>query len=168
MRNLWREKSSRIKLLLSLVGFIALFGSVEGYLYFDRQKPLAPMPAERASLVQLLTSPQTYDGHRIQAAGYFVFKEENHALYLSVADAENYLPENSIDVVFDYKKFNPNSLRQIAQRYVSVTGIFHAQGTPEWPGAALAGKKVHQISSIEEIRSPPYQYDPRQPSIVLR
>jgi hypothetical protein len=144
-----------------LVGFAAYDQLVLRPPSESRQAP------QRVSLVQLIASPEKYDGHRIQAAGYFIFEEEHHALYLTDTDGEYYLPENSVALLFDYRKFPRDELRTFNRKYVNLTGRFIANARSEWPLDIQLGRSVRQIATIEELRSPPYRYGPTDNFKVL-
>src|SRR5262245_58785249 len=120
--------------------FFVLLVGIEAYDRLTRPRFQIPVPPERVSIVQLLVSPDTYDGHRIQAAGYFVFEQEHHALYFTDAHAENGVAENSIALLFDYVSFPPDALREFNRKYVNVTGRFIASARSEWPMEIVIGR----------------------------
>jgi hypothetical protein len=112
---------------------------------------------ERVSLVQLLANPERYDGRKIQAAGLFVYREGQHALFLSSADAENGISQNSIAVVLQQASYKQDDLAQLDGKFISVKGAFNARGgAPESTGGTQSNARIPQIVAIEEVRSPPY------------
>lgn len=123
-------------------------------------------PPERVSLIALLANPSAYDGRIIQVSGFFVFEEENHALYLSPDDANNGITNGGIEINTYQSRFPPNAPLRFNRKYVNLTGEFHAQAASQWPMKNLAGIKVMELTNIRDIRTPPYRYGPVEQSGV--
>jgi hypothetical protein len=99
--------------------------------------------ALRVSMVQLLASPERFDGKRIQVQGVFQLGNEERALYLSRDDAA-YLNFSNGLWLNTIKGVDTNST------YVTVEGTFNVNGHGHlglWPG------EIREVSRIERVRS---------------
>jgi len=141
MRRL-KAFGDRLTFALMIAFFIIL--SLEAWQYISslRSRPVAGV-FERVSLVQLLANPETYDGRKVQAAGLFVYRGQEPALFLSGDDAANGISQNSIRVALQPPAFKLDDLAPLDRKFIGVKGTFTARGGP-------------QIIAIEEVRSPPY------------
>ncbi len=133
----------------SFVGFVATASRALGHfsaatllllaLAFGRQVLAGATEEElpaRCSLVNLLASPRTYDGKRVQVIGYARLEFEGNALYLSALDAEHGVDSNS--VWLDLSGWARASGQPIeGNRYVVVVGTFKEAEKGHmgmWPG----------------------------------
>ena len=156
MQNLRRLKEFGDRLTFALMIAFVIIITLEAWQYIAslQARPASGAEFERVSLVQLLANPERYDVRKIEAAGLFVLREKQYALFLSKEDAENGISLNSIAVVLPSPEFKQDEVTQLDGKFVSVKGIFFARGAPE------SAQRVPQIATIEEVRSPPYAAEP--------
>jgi hypothetical protein len=83
-------------------------------------EPLLP------SLVQLIATPEKYDGKLVTVVGFLVIEHEGDSLYLHREDYENALLPNSIWV--DTTKEMGKNKQSLSLKYVKITGTFKAGG----------------------------------------
>jgi hypothetical protein len=105
------------------------------------------------SLVQLLATPERYDGKRVRVVGFVHLEFESDAVYLHREDFERALRSNSMAV-----GFRPDVYKRGAtfnDRYVLLEGIFRAGGAGNlqdaltdiwsadvWPAYATADQRM--------------------------
>ena len=142
MRRL-KEFGDRLTFALMIAFFIILALEAWQYISSLRSRPASGAEFERVSLVQLLATPERYDGAKVQAAGFFIYRGQQAALFLTSEDAANGISQNGVAVVLEPSKFKQDDLVQLDRKFVGVKGIFGTRGMP-------------QITAIEEVRSPPY------------
>ena len=148
LKNLANVSGSQLFLALTLAA------SVSSIVLGNSAQP------ERVSLIRLLAEPAAFDGRKIQVAGFFVFEEENHALYFSSDDANNGISNGGIELNFYHSPFRPMAPQRFDRKYVSVIGVFHAHGTSQWPMSSMSGISPLTLTDIENVRTPPYVYGP--------
>src|SRR6267154_1164449 len=158
MQYLLRLKNFGDRLTTALMIAFVIIISLEAWQYISslRSGPDAGGEFERVSLVQLLANPERYDGGKIQAAGFFLYKGEQHAVFLTSEDAANGISQNSIAVVLQPPNYKPDDLTQLDGKFISVKGTFNARGIPQETEQTQTDRRVPQIVAIEEVRSPPY------------
>ncbi len=88
---------------------------------------------EDISIINLIATPDRYQGREVSVAGYAIFGLEVNALYLAKSDVDHGMTKNSICLSGAYEYFElkrkDNSLsldeiRQMNKSYVLVTGTF--------------------------------------------
>ncbi len=114
--------------------------------------------ARRASIVQLIANPDHFDNQRIQIAGFFVFEEENHSLYLSPDDAKYGITAGGIELGLGTTPKEMAAIAKCNRSYVEIIGVFHSKGSSQWPVKEQFGQRVPLITNIERLSSPPYHY----------
>jgi hypothetical protein len=80
---------------------------------------------ERVSLIQLIATPEKFDGKLIHVVGVAIFSAEDSAIYINEMDSQQEIYKNGIAV--DVK--DRQTLKRKAQfnrHFVFVEGIFHA------------------------------------------
>ncbi len=107
------------------------------------------IPISDVSFVQLVATPELYDGKRVRVAGWFTQGEqESNALYLSHDDmillnfTNGLLLEFHSDVNIPAQTFN-----DLDRKFVSVEGIFHLKRNEHhksWPAG------LHEVDRIDE------------------
>jgi hypothetical protein len=107
------------------------------------------------SLIQLIASPQKFDGNLISVHGYLVRVGEKHDtsatfLYLHKEDADNKL-DNSILV--GSSEHARNDLRELDRKYVTLTGTFRA----------VPAANDSYIAEITQVQSCTLWSDPDRP-----
>jgi len=119
--------------MLSLVLF-CLFFLTAGE---SRQKPIAPKP-ENVSLIQLIASPEKFDGKMVSLVGFLGIEPEDARVYLSREDYQQYIPGNGVWV--DVNKDMLRNVEDIDLHYVVLVGIFKLHGLPtHYPGGTGGG-----------------------------
>ena len=99
-------------------------------------QPTVGSDAIDVSLVNLIATPDKYDGKVVRVVGFLRYQFESQAIYLSEADAKRAVYRNSIWVSFSravsleapYQRRTPKSLVDIDGEYVELEGIFDANG----------------------------------------
>ena len=98
------------------------------------------------SIINLLATPERYDGEEIQAAGYAIIEFEDTAIYLSEADASYIILENSIWISLDPRVTeSSNEWKEFDREWVLVQGIFHEDGHNH------LGSITHSIDNIKRL-----------------
>lgn len=98
--------------------------------------------AEDVSIVNLIATPERYDGKVVRVDGVVILEFEGNAIYMTKADAENHISKNSIWLDLDYSKFgipekepsDPEQLKQavskakrlknMSGKYALIEGVF--------------------------------------------
>ncbi|GHS96382.1 hypothetical protein FACS189421_01380 [Bacteroidia bacterium] len=76
------------------------------------------------SLIQLIATPEKYDGKMIQIIGYLHLEFEGNAIYLHKEDFENSITENGFWVNFSEKVTQRANIMDYSDRYVIIIGTF--------------------------------------------
>jgi hypothetical protein len=122
----WRAAVAGSILLVILIAGRPLAGRSQGEL------PI------RCSLVNLLASPDDYDGERVQVVGYARLRFEGNALFLSQLDAEHDVFSNSVWLDISGWRRGPSSPATEGNQYAIVEGTFKKEEKGHmglWPGA---------------------------------
>ena len=85
------------------------------------QEPHASPPI--VSLVQLLSSPDKYDGKHVAVLGFLTIGQENNNLYLGKTDYDNALLPNSIWIGISDEMLKKRN--ELSMKYVRIVGVFH-------------------------------------------
>jgi hypothetical protein len=149
MRRL-KAFGDRLTTALMIAFFIIIAVEAWQYISSFQSRPVAGVAFERVSLVQLLANPERYEARKIQAAGLFVYRQGQQALFLSKEDLENGVSENSVAVVLQNPQFKQADLVQLDGKFISLKGTFNSRGVPDSP------QRGREIVAVEEVRSPPY------------
>ncbi len=98
------------------------------------QKPIIPQPTN-VSMIQLIATPEKFDGKIVSVVGYLGIESEDARLYLSEEDYRRYIPGNGVWV--DANKETARNVKQIDMHYVVLVGVFKQKGLPlHFPGGA--------------------------------
>jgi hypothetical protein len=101
------------------------------------QKPIAPQPIG-ISMIQLIATPEKFDGKMISVVGFLAIETEDTRLYLSEEDYRHYIPDNGVFIVVN-KEVNTN-IEKVDLHYVSLVGVFKLKGLPpHYPGGTGEG-----------------------------
>ncbi len=111
----------------------------------------------RCSIINLLASPESYDGKRIQVIGYARIRFEGNALFLSEEAAEHEVVENSVWLDFSGWSGDRKALAERGNRYAIVVGTFSQSETGHL-GGWFGG-----ITGIERFDPWPLQFEPVLP-----
>ena len=79
---------------------------------------------EQVSILQLIVTPERYDGKRVQVAGFLHLEFEGNALYLSENDYIHHLTKNGLWVTRN--SIINEKFRKLNSRYVILIGTFVA------------------------------------------
>jgi hypothetical protein len=104
------------------------------------------------SIVQLLSSPEKYEGKRVVAFGFLTIGDENDNLYFGKTDFDNDLLVNSIWV--DVSKEMLKKIPELNMRYVRIVGVFHS---------GHEGRRALSVGGIGEISDCSVLSDPDHP-----
>ena len=104
------------------------------------------------SMVQLLSSPDKYDGKRVVAFGFLTIGQENNNLYFGKTDYDNDLLVNSIWV--DVSEEMLKKISELNMRYVRIVGVFHS---------GHEGRRALSVGGIGEISDCSVLSDPDHP-----
>jgi len=111
----------------------------------------------RCSIINLLASPESYDGKRIQVIGYARIRFEGNALFLSEESAKHEVVENSVWLDFSGWPGDRQALAKRGNRYAIVIGTFSQSETGHL-GGWFGG-----ITAIERFDPWPLQFEPALP-----
>lgn len=101
------------------------------------QKPIVPRP-ETISMIQLIASPEKFDGKTVSVVGFLGVDPEDTRLYLSQDDYLHYIPGNGIWI--DVNKDILRNVESIDLHYVLLVGVFKQHGLPShYPGGTGDG-----------------------------
>jgi len=114
------------------------------------QAPHAEPPA--VSIVQLLASPDKYDGKRVAAFGFLTIGQENNNLYFGKTDYDNDLLVNSIWIGLSNEMLK--RIGELNMKYVRIVGVFHL---------GHEGRKSLAVGGIGEISDCAILSDPDHP-----
>jgi hypothetical protein len=76
------------------------------------------------SLVQLIATPERFDGKMVAVTGFLTIGHEATFLYLSEADYEHALPENAVS--FELTREMLDDREKLNRSYVVLVGVFRA------------------------------------------
>jgi hypothetical protein len=93
--------------------FFVLFGSVN-----------SKQQEERVSLINLIATPERFDGKAVIVSGFFSDKFENRRLYFDKISIQKQISENSTFLIFD-STVTPSSLKIYNNSIVELKGVFH-------------------------------------------
>lgn len=101
------------------------------------QTPISPQPM-RTNMIQLIATPEKFDGKMISVVGFLAIENEDTRLYLSKEDYRNYIPGNGVFV--DANKEISRNMEEVDLHYVSLVGVFKLKGLPaHYPGGTGEG-----------------------------
>lgn len=111
-------------MLVMLVGVSAVFRS--------SASPRAPhglpdLPVN-VSMIQLIATPEKFDGKLISVVGFLGVDPEDARLYVSEEDYKRYIPGNGVWI--DENKQMQRDIEQVDLHYVTIVGVFKQKGLP--------------------------------------
>ena len=108
----------------------------------------------RVSLIQLIATPEKFEGQLVEVKGFCRYVFEEHALYLHREDAELVNTANGIWLDLDSPRYE-----NLDKHYVFVVGVFTAKEHGHldlWPGALQQIARLEWTPTRAEIhRGPP-------------
>lgn len=90
----------------------------------DRSIGGYPSGVYNVSFVQLLATPEKYDGKLVQVVGYLNLEFEGNLIFLHKEDHENHLVKNAFWVQFSDRIKTEKKLNNYRKRYVVIIGRF--------------------------------------------
>jgi hypothetical protein len=112
----------------------------------SRANPSPEQKLTEVSVIQLIATPEKFDGRRVAVFGFLALKQEDPVLWLHKEDADNYIIPNAL-WIFPSDKMRLDA-SAIDGKYVTVTGIFHAYQFGAYRRAGQNGA----ITSISECK----------------
>ena len=85
------------------------------------------------SLVQLLATPEKYEGKQIRVIGFLVFGFEGDSLWLHREDYENGIDGNGVRV--ERTQEMARALDKLNRNYVEIVGLFQEEPMASGPGS---------------------------------
>jgi hypothetical protein len=85
-----------------------------------------PQEILRVSILQLITTPEKYDGKLIEVTGFIKLEFEGTAIYLHQEDYKNHIYKNSIWLTMS-KETLYSLQKECSEKYGSVCGTFKAE-----------------------------------------
>lgn len=82
---------------------------------------------EEVSLINLISTPERYDGKWVSVSGFFVYEFENTALYLTPEDRKHFVYKNAVWVEPSMSSLGLDKTElgsRYSRRYCQVTGVF--------------------------------------------
>ena len=121
------------------------------------------MTQQTVSIVQLLASPEKFDGKRIAVLGFLPIGPENNHLYLGKTDYDNGLASNSIAVHVSGDMVKRRD--ELNMKYVRIVGIFHLN--QEGQELTTAGR-LDQVTDCVMISDPDHPLSEKLKGLVRR
>jgi hypothetical protein len=87
-----------------------------------------PGPPVNVSMIQLIATPERFDGKLISVVGFLGVDPEDARLYVSEEDYKRYIPGNGVWI--DENKQMQRDIEQIDLHYVTIVGVFKQKGLP--------------------------------------
>ena len=104
--------------------------------------------AERISLINLIATPEKYDGKAVMVQGFFKCEMESDSLYLTENDFIEYVWVNavSLDLVDMDISVDRQQLKMLNGCYVLIEGTFdyNDEGHPDWYSGHI--KNINRIN----------------------
>ena len=110
----------RMPSLIAVAAAMAVVASA--HLAGQQQKPV------RVSLVQLIATPERYDGKQVSVVGFLVFGFEGDWLCLHKEDYDNGIDANGVRI--DRTKDMSRDLEKLHRNYVQIVGVFRQEASP--------------------------------------
>jgi hypothetical protein len=126
-------------------------------------------PLADVSLVQLISTPERFDGRHVRVIGFVHLEFEGNAAYLHREDFDSGLLKNAVWV--DFRRGTLSSSHPINDRYVLLEGVFDARhfghlglfaGTlsditraEPWPSRAEIARTKQKFTALQRAAPPP-------------
>ena len=101
-----------------------------------------PSISENVSLIQLIATPEKFDGHLVAVCGYMDMGREGDLLYLHQVDSENAVLSNAVWV----RRTETMNKSLLNHRYVIVIGVFKVSYKEQ------LGSPPNGITDVKEVR----------------
>jgi hypothetical protein len=119
-------------------------------------KAIVPQPiATSTSIINLVATPEKYDGKMVSVAGFLALERDDPRLYLSQEDYRHNIVQNGIFI--QANKEVTSDIESKDLHYVQIAGVFKLKGLPmHYPGGAgEAGiTDIRQCLPLPELTNP--------------
>jgi hypothetical protein len=112
------------------------------------QKPIIPQPIN-VSMIQLIATPERFDGKMVSVVGYLGIESEDARLYVSEEDYRRYIPENGVFI--DVNKEMERNIEKIDIHYVILAGVFRQKGAPVSVGSNSEITDIRRCTPLLEL-----------------
>ena len=106
------------------------------------QKPVGSQPTV-VSLIQLIATPERFDGKMVSVVGFLGVDPEEARLYVNEEDYKQYIPGNGVWV--DENKQMQTDIELIDLHYVTLVGVFKQKGLPTHMAVGAADSGITDI-----------------------
>ena len=133
---------------LNRVGIAVVLVFACGLVGFAGEESTSSEEPVLVSMIQLIATPEQYQGRSVRVIGYLRFELEGNALFFHKEDFENMIPVNAVRLDLDGKSLEKYC--HLTDSYVFVDGRFSskASGSP-----AYYSGRIGEIRSIEHLPS---------------
>jgi len=109
--------------------------------------------AINVSIINLIATPEKYDGKLVRVTGVGRYEFESNALFLSEEDYENNITLNAVSLDYNYDKLKVKSheLDKMNGDYVAVEGVFNSNNCG-WLLSPCSGT-IEKVSSYRDVTS---------------
>lgn len=104
------------------------------------------------SLIQLIATPQSFDGKRVVVTGYLMLEHENTAVYLHESDAAYGIFRNG--VWLDVSVRGESQHAQFHRRYVLIEGTFNARRRGHREAYSGSLENISRVELVEPRPGP--------------
>jgi hypothetical protein len=115
-------------------------------------QPVRGADAEAVSLVQLIATPERFDGKRVIVSGVAKIRIDASGLFLSEADADHDVTRNAIWLAFGREVLGRTRWAEFNRKYVYAVGTFRAgeRGRLEaYSGALVHVERIDRLPSAD-------------------
>lgn len=131
-----KELKKLLPIVLLFFALLAFYSSMTE----SAQNPIAPQPIN-VSMINLIATPEKFDGKMISVVGFLAIESEDARLYLGEEDYRHYIADNGIFI--DVNKIVSRNMEKVDGHYASLVGVFRQKG---------ASVSVGSNSQITDIR----------------
>jgi hypothetical protein len=111
----------------------------------------SPNSFTNVSMMQVITTPDRYDGKMVKLRGYLHVRAEDTALYFTKDHADYRLKENGIWIVLRESPYSFKEQQHLDGAYVVIEGVFDMKQRGHfsaWQGG------IHTVTRLEKLGSP--------------
>jgi hypothetical protein len=112
----------------------------------------SPQNPLSVSLIQLIATPDAFDGKHVRVKGFVKIEFEGTAIYLHREDAEQMLTKNGLWLKVDLATFEASPWAQVKDRYAIIEGRFSGKEKGHkglWSGGV---ENIIRMDSLKETR----------------
>ena len=139
---------------IRLVLFLLLFGLSLGCSH-QGKKTITPAidtsEVNEVSLLNLIVSPEKYQGHKVRTFGYLNLEFEGDAIYLHKEDYENGLAKNALSLAMTKDGIQDAKIKHLEKNYVLIEGRFYGNDRGLYSGSI---DNITQLEICRKITAP--------------